>query len=122
MPTLDADMAAPVQRRIREEKINLRLNVDVTGFSEDETGIHVLMGDKKPLEADLVILAIGVRPESTLAEQAGLELGMKGAIRTDSHMRTSDGNIYAVGDAVEVVHAVTGEPAVISLEIGRAHV
>lgn len=115
MPTLDADMAAPVQRRIREEKINLRLNVDVTGFSEDETGIHVLMGDKKPLEADLVILAIGVRPESTLAEQAGLELGMKGAIRTDSHMRTSDGNIYAVGDAVEVVHAVTGEPAVISL-------
>lgn len=115
MPTLDADMAAPVQRRIREEKIALRLNVDVTGFSEDETGIRVLAGDKKPLEADFVILAIGVRPESSLAEQAGLDLGIKGAIRTDSHMRTSDENIYAVGDAVEVAHAVTGEAAVISL-------
>lgn len=115
MPTLDADMAAPVQRRIREEKIALRLNVDVTGFSEDEASIRVLAGDKKPLEADFVILAIGVRPESSLAEQAGLELGIKGAIRTDSHMRTSDENIYAVGDAVEVAHAVTGEAAVISL-------
>ncbi|AJC12070.1 CoA-disulfide reductase [Berryella intestinalis] len=115
MPVLDADMAAPVQVRIREEKIDLRLGADVTGFSEDEAGIRVAMRDKKPIEADFAVLAIGVRPESELAKQAGLELNARGFIRTDAHMRTSDEDIYAVGDAVEVVHAVTGLPAAIPL-------
>jgi len=75
----------------------------------------VQTADEDPFAADIVILAIGVAPETTLAREAGLELGMKGAIVTDDHMVTSDPDIYAVGDAVQVKNFVTGADAVISL-------
>ena len=101
MPTIDGDMAAILHNYMRKNGIKLCLNTVVEDLSK--------------LESDLIILAVGVTPESTLAKEAGLELGLKGAIVTDIHMQTSNPDIYAVGDAVEVVHHVTGKKAVISL-------
>ena len=101
MPTIDGDMAAILHNYMRKNGIKLCLNTVVEDLSK--------------LESDLIILAVGVTPESTLAKEAGLELGLKGAIVTDTHMQTSNPDIYAVGDAVEVVHHVTGKKAVISL-------
>lgn len=101
MPTIDGDMAAILHNYMRKNGIKLCLNTVVEDLSK--------------LESDLIILAVGVTPESTLAKEAGLELGLKGAIVTDTHMQTSNPDIYAVGDAVEVVHYVTGKKAVLSL-------
>ena len=87
----------------------------MTGFSEDAGGITTALTDGRSLEGDLVILSIGVAPESALARDAGLELGLRGSIKVDAAMRTSDPDIYAVGDAVEVTNVVTGSPALIAL-------
>ena len=65
--------------------------------------------------ADLVVLAVGVRPATALAKEAGLDLGPRGGVKVDPHMRTSDPHIYAAGDMVEVIDTVTGEPAIIAL-------
>jgi len=74
-----------------------------------------MLGDGRSLLADFVVLAVGVTPDSRLAREAGLELGKYGGIKVDAYLRTSDPNILAAGDAIEVVHAVTGEPAQIPL-------
>ena len=115
MPTIDGDMAAILHNYMRKHGIKLCLNSSVTGLAEENGIMKTLIKDKEPIESDMIILAVGVVPESTLAKDAGLELGMKGAIVTDEHMRTSNPDIYAVGDVVEVVHHVTGKKAVISL-------
>lgn len=115
MPTLDQDMAALLHNALREHGIRLLLDSNVTGFEDVDDGIVTHVEGREPLEADLVILAVGVAPESSLARDAGLELGLRGSIKVDDHMRTSDPHIYAVGDAVEVRHAVTGAPALIAL-------
>src|SRR5699024_6428156 len=80
-----------------------------------EGGVQVLLKGEEPLSADLVILAIGVTPDTVLAREAGLKLGLKGSIVVNDRMETSVPDIYAVGDAVQVRHAVTGSDAVISL-------
>lgn len=115
MNTLDYDMAATVHTLLRSKGIRLKLNGNVTGFEKADRGVHVLLKDDAPIQADLVILAIGVTPENTLAKEAGLTLGVKGAIVVNDRMETSVPNIYAVGDAVQVTHTVTGRDAVISL-------
>lgn len=115
MPTLDDDMAASVHSYIRNNKIDLKTNTNVTAFRDENDCTFVLTDKYEPLRADLIIMAVGVVPESRLAKEAGLELGMKGAISVDPHMMTSDSDIYAVGDAVEVTHFVSGKKAVISL-------
>ena len=115
LSNLDEGMAAVVQNRMRYIGLKLRLGVDVQGFEPDGDQLKVICADQKPVSADIVILAIGVRPESTLASDAGLETGIKGAIVVDDHMRTADPDIYAVGDAVQVTNFVTGKPDVISL-------
>lgn len=115
MPTLDGDMAAILHNYVRSKGITLKLKVDVTGFEEGKDKIRVLVQDGQPVPADMVVLAVGVHPENTLAKEAGLEIGVKGAIQTNQHMLTSDEHIYAVGDAVAVPHFVTGKQAVISL-------
>ncbi|MDO4437003.1 MAG: FAD-dependent oxidoreductase [Coriobacteriaceae bacterium] len=115
MPIFDADMAALLHNHLREQGVELLLNANVTGFAEGDAGITTALADGRALESDLVILSVGVAPESTLARDAGLELGLRGSIAVDEHMRTSDPNIYAVGDAVQVKHAVTGEDALIAL-------
>lgn len=114
MNTLDYDMATLVHNKLRSKGISLKLGGDVIGFDEKED-LQVLLKDDEPIPTDMVLMAIGVSPETTLAKKAGLELGIKGAIVVNDKMETSVPDIYAVGDAVQVKHTVTGNYAVISL-------
>lgn len=115
MTPFDADMAALIHREVRAHSVRLALGHTVEGFAEADGGVQVLLKDEQPLMADMVILAIGVTPDSRLAADAGLELGLKGSILVNDRMQTSDPDIYAVGDAVQVNHFVTGQPALIAL-------
>ena len=112
---LDEDMASFVHGKLIRHGVKLHLNTGVTGFEEQDGGILTLTDRTEPLMAQMVLLSIGVAPESTLAREAGLALGVKGSIAVDEHMRTSDEDIYAVGDAVQVKHGVTQQDALISL-------
>ena len=114
MNILDYDMATLVHNKLRSKGISLKLGGDVIGFEEKEQ-LQVLLKDDEPISTDMVLMAIGVSPETTLAKKAGLELGIKGAIVVNDKMETSVPDIYAVGDAVQVKHTVTGNNAVISL-------
>ncbi|MHB1034579.1 MAG: FAD-dependent oxidoreductase [Pirellulales bacterium] len=110
LPTMDPEMVAPVEGELRAHGVHLRLGTKVTAFeSGGESALAVLTEKGERLTADLVILAIGVRPEVDLAREAGLEIGQRGGIRVDEQMRTADSAIWAVGDAVEVRDAVTGQ-------------
>jgi NADPH-dependent 2,4-dienoyl-CoA reductase/sulfur reductase-like enzyme/rhodanese-related sulfurtransferase len=116
MPPLDLEMAEYAKQRLESRGVSLALADAVEKFGQGSNGgliVHTRSG--KAYEADLVVLAIGVRPETTLARDAGLELGERGGIRVDSQMRTSDPRIWAVGDAVEVRNCVTGQWELIPL-------
>ncbi|HIZ47511.1 MAG TPA: FAD-dependent oxidoreductase [Candidatus Gemmiger excrementavium] len=115
MNPFDADMAALIHTELRTHGVRLALGHTVEGFAEAEGGVQVLLQGEVPLQADMVILAIGVTPDSHLAAEAGLDLGIKGTIAVNDHMQTSDPDIYAVGDAVQVQQFVTGQPAHIAL-------
>ena len=115
MAPFDADMAALIHREVRAHGVHLALGHTVEGFAETNGGVEVLLKDEQPLRADMVVLAIGVTPDSHLAADAGLELGLKGSIAVNDRMQTSDPDIYAVGDAVQVRHFVSGQPALIAL-------
>lgn len=124
MAPVDREMANMLHARIREEGIDLRLR---TGLSSIESldlpavatansgGLRLTLNDGSHLDTGLLILAIGVKPETLLAAKAGLELGPRGGIKVDAGMRTSDPFIYAVGDAVEEIDFVTGESVLIPL-------
>lgn len=111
----DADMAAFIHNQMRKNGIKLALGATVTGFQENGEGISVLLKDGNTVHGDLVVLAIGVTPETSLAKEAGLALGLKDSILVNDRMETSIKDIYAVGDAVQVKHAVTGEDSLIAL-------
>ena len=115
MNPFDPDMAAFIHGEVRRHGIKLALGRTVEGFAPHGSGVDVLLKDEAPLHAGLVVLAIGVTPDTALARDAGLELGLKGSIVVNDRMETSAPGIYAVGDAVQVKHSVTGEDAVISL-------
>ncbi len=115
MNPFDPDMAAFIHGEMRWGGVKLALGHTVEGFSQKGNGIDVLLKDSAPLHADMVVLAIGVTPDTALAKEAGLELGLKGSIVVNDRMETSVPDVYAVGDAVQVKHFVTGEDAVISL-------
>ena len=115
MNTLDYDMATMIHSKLRSKGLSLKLNADVTGFEEKDDGVSVLLHNDAPIKTDMVILAIGVAPDNTLAKDANMELGIKGAIVVNDTMETSIPGIYAVGDAVLVKHTITGKEAVISL-------
>ena len=116
MPPLDPEMARLVERYMIRHGVQLELNDGVAGFQQSADGaLEVLTRSGKRIPADIVILAIGVRPETALAEMAGIEIGQRGGIRVDEQMRTSDPDIFAVGDAVEVRDFVTGEWTLIPL-------
>lgn len=115
MNPFDPDMAAFIHAEVRKHGVRLALGHTVEGFEEKDGGVDVLLKDAPPLHADLVVLAIGVTPDTALAKEAGLELGLKGSIVVNDRMETSAPDIYAVGDAVQVRHFVTGQDAVISL-------
>lgn len=115
MNPFDSDMAAFIHNEMRKHGVKLALGHTVEGFRETQDGVQVLLKDEAPLQADMVVLAIGVTPDTKLAKEAGLELGIKGSILVNEHMQTSVPDIYAVGDAVQVKHYVTGQAALISL-------
>ena len=115
MNPFDSDMAAIIHGEMRKHGVKLHLGYTVEGFEETLQGVKVLLKDTEPLHADMVILAIGVTPDTKLAKEAGLELGIKDSIVVNDRMETSVKDIYAVGDAVQVKHAVTGLDALISL-------
>ena len=116
MPPLDVEMARLVERYLEKHSVHLALNDGVAGFEQAANGsLDVLTASGKKVPADIVILAIGVRPETSLAKMAGIELGERGGIRVDEHMRTSHPDILAVGDAVEVKDFVTGQWTLIAL-------
>ena len=109
MPPLDADMAVFVEDCLQENDIELKLGVAVESFSKQADGIAVHYAGGGMVETDIVLLAIGVQPESTLAKQAGLSVGERGGIQVNKTMQTSDSSIWAVGDVIEVEDVVTGQ-------------
>ena len=141
LPPLDYDMACQVHAYLREKGLDLRLGRNVTGFLPDGDALAVQVetagadtairpaaagrpasadcpasaGRKESVRADFVLMAAGVLPETKLAKEAGLTLGRKGAIVVNEHMQTSDPDIYAVGDAVEIRHFITGRKALVAL-------
>ncbi len=115
MNPFDPEMAAFIHAKLRERGIRLLLGRSVEGFEEAGGAVRVLLKDEEPLTADMVVLAIGVTPDTRLAQEAGLELGIRGSIAVNDRMETSHPDIYAVGDAVQVKHFVTGTDALISL-------
>ena len=115
MNPFDPDMAAFIHGEVRQHGVKLALGRTVEGFAERDGGVDVLLKDEAPLHADMVVLAIGVTPDTALAKEAGLELGLKGSIVVNDRMETSVPDIYTVGDAVQVRHFVTGQDALLSL-------
>lgn len=115
MHPFDQDMAALIHSEARRHGVRLALGHTVEGFEAKDGGVDVLLQDGPPLHADLVVMAIGVTPDTALARAAGLELGLKGSIVVNDRMETSVPDIYAVGDAVQVKHFVTGRDTLIAL-------
>ena len=115
MSPFDADMAAMIHGEMRRHGVRLVLGQTVEGFAEKGDGVDVLLKDNEPLHADMVVLAIGVTPDTALAREAGLELGIKDSIVVNDRMETSVPDIYAAGDAVQVKHSVTGQDVLLSL-------
>lgn len=114
LSTLDPDMACALHAELRANHVMLKLHARVQRFETSDDTVTAYT-DREAIQADLVILAVGVEPETSLARQAGLELGKKGAIVVNEELQTSDDAIWAVGDAVQVCHRVTGEKTLISL-------
>ena len=110
MAPIDFSMAAPIHQHLIEKGVSLYLEEGVTRFRRTEEGITVFLKSGKTIPADMVLLSIGVRPATALAQQAGLELGETGGIRIDEYLETSVKDIYAVGDAIEYPHPLTGKP------------
>ena len=115
MNPFDEDMASFIHSEMRSHGIRLLLGHTVEGFEETENGVRVLLKEEAPLSADMAVLAIGVSPDTRLAEMAGLKLGIKNSIIVNERMETSVPNIFAVGDAVQVKHFVSGGDSLISL-------
>lgn len=115
LPPIDADMAGEVHSYLRSRGVDLRLKAAVAGFEKTETGLQTLLTGQAPVASDFIILAIGVVPETHLAKEAGLALGAKDSIAVNDRMETSAPDIYAVGDAVEIHHYVSGQKALIAL-------
>lgn len=115
MGPFDPEMTTPLNQELRLFGVDLRLDTSVTEFRANGDGLTLILSDGGRLDVDVTVLAIGVRPETHLAEAAGLELGPTGGIRVDAHMRTSDQHIYAVGDAVEITDLVSGRPGLVPL-------
>ncbi len=115
MPSLDYEMAALIHEHLEAKNVELELENGVKSFSKASDRILVSTQKGREIECDLVLLSVGIRPENRLAKQADLKIGPTGGIAVDDTMRTSDPDIYAVGDAVEVRDIVTGFPTLTAL-------
>ena len=115
LPTVDCDMASFIHAKFRSEGVEILLNVNTEKMSVANGKVLLTLSDGKELAADMVLLSVGVTPENTLAKKAGVELGVKGAMKVNANMETSAADIYAVGDVVQVKHVITEQDSVISL-------
>ncbi|MHC5103790.1 MAG: FAD-dependent oxidoreductase, partial [Planctomycetota bacterium] len=115
MGTVDPEMAAPLHQELQLHGVDLRLNTSVEEMESTEAGLDVRLSNGDLLKTDMVIMAIGVRPETTLAKEAGLDIGQRGGITVNEKMQTSTPDVYAVGDAVEVTDFVGDFQTVIPL-------
>lgn len=115
LPPWDREMVLPLEKHLREKGIELRLGSSATEFESDASDLHVTLNDGQTIEADFGVVCIGVRPDSKLAAEAGIECGARGGILTSGNQQTNDVDIYAVGDVVETVCAITGDPIQIPL-------
>ena len=115
MPSLDAEMTSPVVEELERHGVGVLLNDSVTAFEQTDRDIRVQTSSGRVIHTDMVILAIGVAPDTKLARESKLALSGSGHIVVDENMRTSDPHIYAAGDAVQVTHSVTGKPFVLPL-------
>lgn len=112
---IDQEMAAPIHQQLILKGVDLQLSTSVESFSEQGDAVTAKLTNGETIEASIVIMAIGVKPETKLASDAGLAIGERGGIATNENMRTSDENIYAVGDAVEVTDFVGGFQSLVPL-------
>ena len=112
---LDSEMAAIVHSHLRDKHVELYLSDRIKRFEDKADHTVCYLESGKRLQADIIVLAIGVRPETTLARGAGLELGQSGGIKVNEYLQTSDPAIYAVGDAIEVTQTISGQTALIPL-------
>lgn len=115
LPPLDHEMDRALVHHIQSMGVGLLLGRRVESFRDVQGRVEVRLDTEKAILSDIVVLAIGVRPESSLAHESGLEVGKRGGVNVDRHMRTSDPDIYAVGDMVEVSDTVTGEQTIVAL-------
>ncbi|MDO9394267.1 MAG: FAD-dependent oxidoreductase [Methylotenera sp.] len=115
MPPLDQEMARDLQYHLEYHGVQLKLGTAAVSFDDENGNVHVTLQDGTILLADIVLLAVGVRPDAHLARQAGITLGPLGGIEVNAHMQTSDPNIYAAGDVVEVMDTITGAQSLIAL-------
>jgi NADPH-dependent 2,4-dienoyl-CoA reductase/sulfur reductase-like enzyme/rhodanese-related sulfurtransferase len=116
MSPMDPEMARYVENHLQKNGVKVVLSADVCEFKLGaRSGLEVLTSNGESYPADLVVLGIGVRPENWLAKNAGLEIGERGGIRVDEHMRTSDPDIFAVGDAIEVKDFMTDQWSLVAL-------
>jgi len=112
---LDQEMASLIHQHLKEKRIEFYLKDEVKEVEHQDNYSLVKLASGRKIKTDLILIGIGVRPEVTLAKKAGLEIGKRGGIKVDSHLKTSNPDIYAVGDAIEVVDYINGEPALIPL-------
>jgi len=116
MPPLDPEMAEFARQRLESSGVNLLLGDGVAGFEQSGSGTLIVRTQGGVVfDAEVVVLAIGVRPETALAREAHLDMGERGGIRVDSQLRTSDPRIWAIGDAIEVKNRITGQWELIPL-------
>lgn len=115
MAPLDPVMASIVHHELLSNGVKLLLNESVSAFDTKGDTLKVILKSGKEVQTDIVIWSIGVKPETRLAQEAGLKIGPAGGISVNEYLQTSDGSIYATGDAIEVINPNTGQPAVIPL-------
>jgi NADPH-dependent 2,4-dienoyl-CoA reductase/sulfur reductase-like enzyme/rhodanese-related sulfurtransferase len=115
LPPFDKEMTMPVAQELTNQGVSLLLGQSAEAFEAVDDGLVVCLKSGQRLPAQLVVLGVGVRPENKLAVEAALEVGARGGIRVNEHLQSSDPDIYAVGDAIEVNDFVTGDPTQVPL-------
>ncbi|MCS7187232.1 MAG: CoA-disulfide reductase [Armatimonadetes bacterium] len=115
LPAMDVEMAKTIESELKRNGVNLMLNEQVVKFEREGEAIAVQLKSGRKIEVDMVMLGVGIKPNTELAVSAGLEIGSCGGIKVNKFLQTSDPDIYAIGDAVEVPHFVTGEPVLVPL-------
>jgi NADPH-dependent 2,4-dienoyl-CoA reductase/sulfur reductase-like enzyme/rhodanese-related sulfurtransferase len=115
LPPFDKEMTTPIAQELETKGVSLLLGQSAEAFEAATDGLIVRLKSGQRLSAQLIVLGVGVRPENKLAVEAGLEVGPRGGIRVNEHLQTSDPDIYAVGDAIEIKDFVTGNPTQVPL-------